>query len=176
MLRRFSEFVRRHSHFYWVHWNMRDINYGFPALEHRARVVGVQPEHIADDYKVDLARLLIELYSADYIGHPRLEKILGLNGIGMRDFLTGKEEAKAFESGDFVKLHMSTLRKVDVIATLAERTETGKLRTQANWWQRNGGNIVGAVEALTDNWVVKILGLLAVIIGIIAGIATFVLA
>ena len=32
MLARFFEFVRRHSHYYWLHWNMRDINYGFAAL------------------------------------------------------------------------------------------------------------------------------------------------
>lgn len=176
MLRRFFEFVGRHSHFYWLHWNMRDINYGFAALEHRARVVGVESQHVPDDYKIDLARVLIDLFTAGYIGHPRLEKILDHNRIGRRDFLSGKEEAEAFESGDFVKLHMSTLRKVDVIASLAERTEMEQLRTQASWWERNGSSIIGAIEALTDNWIVKTLGLLAILIGIVAGIATFVFA
>lgn len=176
MLHRFFDLVGRHSHFHWLHWNMRDINYGFAALEHRARVVGVEPEHIADDYKVDLARLLIDLYSAGYIGHPRLEKILAFNHIGTRDFLPGRDEAEAFKSGSFVKLHLSTLRKVDVIAALAERTESGELRTRASWWERNGSSIVGAVEALTDNWIIKTLGLLALVIGIVASIATLVLA
>jgi len=172
MLRRFFDFVRRHSQFYWLHWNMRDINYGFAALEHRARVLGVEPEHIVDDYKVDLARILIDLYTPRYVGHPRLQKILQLNHIGMRDFLTGREEAEAFDAGNFAKLHLSTLRKVDALANLAERTEAGQLKTNASWWERNGSSIIGAVDALTDNWVVKIFGLLALVVGIVAGIIT----
>ena len=41
MLSEYFEFVRSHQHFNWVHWNMRDINYGFAALEHRFRVLKV---------------------------------------------------------------------------------------------------------------------------------------
>src|SRR5690606_3514411 len=136
-------------------------NYGFAALEHRARVLGVEPVRISDDYKVDLSRVLIDIYGTSYIGHPRLEKILSLNGIGMKDFLVGKDEAEAFEAGQYVKLHMSTLRKVDVIAALAERTETGQLKTEATWWQRHGSSVVGVADAATDNWIVKLLGLAA---------------
>ena len=172
MLSRFFEFARRHSGYRWLHWNMRDINYGFAALEHRGRVLGATPEHVLDDYKIDLARVLIDLYTPRYVGHPRLQKILELNHIGMRDFLTGQEEADAFDHGQFVKLHLSTLRKVNVIAALAERTETGQLKTRATWWERNGSNIVGAMDGMTDNWVVKTLGLVAIVIGIVAGVIT----
>src|SRR5699024_11681334 len=33
MLSEFFEYLNQHKESIWVHWNMRDINYGFPALE-----------------------------------------------------------------------------------------------------------------------------------------------
>lgn len=154
LLTQFFDFVRRRSGHRWLHWNMRDINYGFIALEHRAKVLGIAPEIIEDSRKVDLARVLIDLYSPTYAGHPRLKSILELNRIGMKDFLTGAEEAEAFESGAYSRLHMSTLRKVDVISTLAERTEEGRLDTQAKWWAQHRGSVLAALETLSDSiWV-----------------------
>jgi len=52
---------------------MRDSNYGFEAIAHRYKVLDGTPEEIVDEYLVDLAKLLIDLYSPKYIGHPRLE-------------------------------------------------------------------------------------------------------
>lgn len=66
--------------------------------------------------------------------------------------------------GDYVALHFSTLRKVDVMAALAERAESRNLRTRSSWWERNGSSIVGAVEAVTDHWIVRIAGLVAIAI------------
>lgn len=150
----FFEFIKRRSGHRWVHWNMRDINYGFIALEHRAKVLGSTPEIIEDSRKVDLARVLIDIYSTDYAGHPRLKSILELNQIGTKDFLSGEEEAEAFKAGEYAKLHMSTLRKVDVIATLAELAEAGRLETCASWWKQHRGSWLAAFETVSDSiWV-----------------------
>jgi hypothetical protein len=97
MLDRFFEFVRVRLHMSWVHWNMRDVNYGFAAIEHRYRVLGGTPIQIAEDRKFDLARALVDLYGVGYIGHPRLETLLTKNRIAARDFLSGAQEADAFE-------------------------------------------------------------------------------
>lgn len=43
MLDEFAQFLHRKHHCSWVHWNMRDINYGFQAIEHRHRVLGGTP-------------------------------------------------------------------------------------------------------------------------------------
>lgn len=40
MLRDFFNYVKVHAKCLWIHWNMRDINYGFQAIEHRYRVLG----------------------------------------------------------------------------------------------------------------------------------------
>ena len=73
-----------------------------------------------------LARLLIDIYGVGYAGHPRLEKLLEINKIKPRDFMTGSQEADAFEQQNFVGLHQSTLRKVDIIANILSRAQDRK--------------------------------------------------
>lgn len=66
-----------------------------------------------------LARELIALFGIEYAPHGangRLHSLMELNHITAKDALTGAEEAKAFEDKKFVRLHQSTLRKVDVMA------------------------------------------------------------
>ena len=56
MLDEFFFFLKEHPGHTFVHWNMRDINYGFPALEHRYKVLKGHPYKVPDDNKFDLAR------------------------------------------------------------------------------------------------------------------------
>jgi hypothetical protein len=77
MLDEFGAYLQAHAHCTWVHWNMRDINYGFQAIEHRHKVLGgVPPPRLPEERKFDLARALISVYGVGYAGHPRLESIL----------------------------------------------------------------------------------------------------
>ena len=85
------------------------------------------------------------------------------NKITARDFLVGADEAKAFEAGDFVKLHQSTLRKVDVLANIAERSENGTLQTNATWWEQHGGTIAAAGEWLKEHWIVGFISAIGII-------------
>jgi hypothetical protein len=39
----------------YVHWNMRDVNYGFQAIEHRFRVLGGEP-YIVEDARNSISR------------------------------------------------------------------------------------------------------------------------
>ena len=86
MLDAFFDHVRHHRGFTYAHWNMRDINYGFAAIEHRYRVLGGDPAVIPDDSKVDLARVMIDIYGKGYAGHPRLETLMAQNHIKPLDF------------------------------------------------------------------------------------------
>lgn len=105
MLDAYYQHVGGHRGMKYLHWNMRDINYGFVAIDHRYRVLGGQPIQIDDNRKFDLSRLLIEIYGVGYIGHPRLGKLLARNDIKPRDFMTGEQEAAAFDNGNYVGLH-----------------------------------------------------------------------
>lgn len=174
MLKDFFDYVKSHQRGKWLHWNMRDINFGFAALEHRFQVLGGTHVHISEANLIDLSRMLIALYGVGYVGHPRLEKLMRLNGISPRDFLVGAEEAKAFEAGEYVKLHQSTLRKVDVLSNIAERAENGNLKTNASWWEINGISVGAVGEWLREHWFVSaISGIATLTVGIYKIITVF---
>jgi hypothetical protein len=155
MLKEFFEYAKTHLRSQWLHWNMRDNNFGFAALEHRAQALGTTSVEIPEENRHDLARMLIAMYGVGYIGHPRLEKLIEKNMIAARDFLVGADEAKAFENREYVKLHQSTLRKVDVLANIAERAENGALKTNATWWEIHGGTFGAVLEWLREHWLVS---------------------
>lgn len=168
MLDAFYEHAKSHKNSQCLHWNMRDSNYGFAAIEHRHRVLGGEPFIIDDGKKHDLARLLIDIYGVGYSGHPRLESLMRLNSVAPKDFLNGAGEAKAFDERDYVALHQSTLRKVDVIANLAERAHHRQLKTNTTWWEMHGGSVRSFVNWIASHSVFTLL------IGLL-GIAGFIL-
>lgn len=98
MLDDFFAFVAQHKSNIFVHWNMRDANYGFQALYHRHRVLNGEPVIIDDSQLVDLARTMVDIYGRGYVKDPRLQSLVELNKIGKRSFLTGAEEAAAVSS------------------------------------------------------------------------------
>lgn len=171
MLTEFFQFASNHAGYWWLHWNMRDINYGFAAIEHRCRVLGCNPVVIPESQRFDLARLLIDLFGTRYASHPRLEKLVEKNRMSTQQFLSGAEEAKAFQNREYVKLHQSTLKKVDVLANVAQRTWNVSLKTEASWRDQYGSPLIGVIEYATDHWLFKLLGLIGIIITVGAAIA-----
>jgi hypothetical protein len=170
MLDAFFAHIGGHRGMQYLHWNMRDINYGFAAIEHRYRVLNGEPVVVDDDKKIDLARVLVDIYGVGYVEHPRLEKLLLKNQIRPLDFLSGPEEAAAFENRNFVALHQSTLRKVDVIANIATRAFDRDLKTNTTWWEMNGGRIRSFLRWMSENRIFQLLAGLSSIIGVVIAI------
>lgn len=165
MLNGYFSFLHNHSDSTYVHWNMRDDNYGFSALEHRFRVLGGNPIILQDNKKFDLARELITLFGKRYAAHTspkgrkgRLMSVIELNRIADTDALQGAEEAAAFVNGEFIKLQQSTLRKVDVLSNIFDRTHDKSLKTDASFTDRYGIHPVAIIEVARNNPV--ILGLI----------------
>jgi len=166
----YFNFVKGHPGYRWLHWNMRDINYGFMAIEHRYEVLGGTPIIIKDTDKIDIARLLIQKYGVAYIGHKRMENLIKLNRIEPKDWLSGEDEAKAFDNKEYIKLHQSTLRKVDVFANLIDRTIQNTLKTNSKWYQIYGFTPQGIFEFSQQNWLCRIgLWLITLVAGVILG-------
>ena len=151
MLAEFNEFLAQHKDKWWIHWNMRDMNYGFPAIAHRCRVLGLEPTELSDDRLLDLARTMYRLYGATYAPHPRLKSIVEMNRISNKDMLDGQQEADAFDRGEYVKLHQSTLRKVDILASLLERVEDGQLKTASSHREQYGSRLAALAAVLQDH-------------------------
>ncbi len=173
MLNEYFAFVRSQGGFNFIHWNMRDINFGFQALEHRLKVLKDTPFVIEDARKFDMAKELIALYGPGYTPHGehgRLFSLMDLNKITAKDAMNGKEEALAFSNNQFVALHQSTLRKVDVMSNILERVLDGSLKTSSKWWQARGLHPVALVELAKENAIWTILALLFGAVGIVSSI------
>jgi hypothetical protein len=157
MLKDFFKFVQEHKAYKWVHWNMRDINYGFEALVYRAAILGSKTYNIKDENKFDLARLLIDKYGKGYSSHPRLQSIIEMNKISSKNLLNGDKEAKAFDNKEYVKLHQSTLAKVDVMENILKLTAEEDLKTKSKLFDIYGLNPQGIFELAKDNWLYSLI-------------------
>lgn len=171
MLDRFFAYLRSHQDAHYLHWKMRDANYGFEAIEHRYRVLKGDPYTVSASNRHDLSELFFDIYGSNYIEHPRLENLAKANGITLKGFIPGHEEPSAFAKGEYVALHQSTLRKVYVIADLAERGNQRSLKTNASWWIMNGGSIRSVLIAAVTNPIVggvsTLIGVALAVIGIV---------
>ncbi len=167
MLEKFFQHIGSYREMKYLHWNMRDANYGFAALEQRYRMFDGDPFVIDNNNKIDLARLLIDIYGTGYIAHPRLPNLLEKNQMKAPGFLTGAEEAKAFEKRNYVSLHQSTLRKVGEIANLARLANERKLKVDTSWWGMHGGDILSVLKSLSENKPITFFGSIASIVALI---------
>src|SRR5690606_15964354 len=59
LLRQFYLFIRERRGKYWIHWNMRNLTYGFEHLAHRSRVLGdKEPPLVPVERRLNLNDLL----------------------------------------------------------------------------------------------------------------------
>lgn len=151
MLGEYFKHLSAHTGAHYVHWNMRDIEYGFIALEHRFAVLKGKPFVVPDSQKHDLSRVLVDIYGENYIMPPHMKNVVQKNNITDRDFMDGKSEAEAFTGGNYVALHRSTLRKVEMFATIFDKTSRSALQTNTTWWQMHGGNLRTFVDYIVAN-------------------------
>ena len=155
MLTEYFGFLEAHPNAHWLHWNMRDTAYGFKAIEQRFKSLGGTPHQVPTSHLFNLADALTAIYGKSYVGHPHMYSLIKLNDVTDKDLLTGVEEAEAFENQEYVKLHFSTLRKVQAIATLAQLQQDGKLKTKASFWQRHGATPAGIIDDWTSSWLYR---------------------
>lgn len=168
MLTDYFQFLSNNSDFTYIHWNMRDEAYGFQAIEHRFKVLGGTPYILQDDKKLDLARVLVALYGRSYCSHEspsgkkgRLMVLTEMNGIASLDALSGQDEANAFVSGEYLKLHRSTLRKVDIFANIIDRIHSNTLKTNAKFFDKYGFNPVAIIEIIKAHPAYSFIGLVS---------------
>ena len=156
MLKDFSDFVKKHITYNWVHWNMRNSSYGFEAISNRYRILGGHLKDIEDQFKFDLPVILGSLYTYDFEKHKPKGQLLNLsfrNHISDRDALIGKDEATCFDNRDYLKLHMSTCRKVEIIDRILTLEEKNKLKVNASAIKIYGLTPLGIFEIVRNNWV-----------------------
>ena len=163
LLGSFFSFVRDRRDKYWVHWNMRNLTYGFEHLEHRYRALGGRDEVVIPvERRLNLNDLLADRYGKDYAKHPKLPSLMELNGGMHRDFLRGEEEVRAFQNDEFIKMHKSTLCKLGFFHSVIRKMSTGKLHTSSR-----GFGI--ALDRMFESRYAKTIGLLGTLVSIVGG-------
>jgi hypothetical protein len=152
MLGEFYAFVHSARGAKFVHWHMRDDRFGFAALEHRLAVLKGRAEHIPDEHRIDLARLVPDIYGDGYISAGAKLQALGeRNKVAMSGFLPGAAEADAVAAGRYRDVLASTLTKVRLIAEIAERAHARTLVTDAGLIARHGGPLRLTFQKLVAN-------------------------
>lgn len=163
LLTDFFKYVKEHKNYKWMHWNMRNVNFGFQALEHRFEVLGGLPEIVPESSKVNLAALLQTIYGVKYCPDPVLVNLCNLNGLESEYFLSGKEESEAFDNEEYYKMYQSTTKKVDYISYIGTKALEGRLKSHSRWWKRYRLHPKLLVELWQSSWVFKV----------VASVATF---
>ena len=154
MLEEFYSFIEKHKDHKWLHWNMRDANFGFEAIGNRYRILGGKPFEVDDDRKYDLPRILGKIYTYAYENNQPNGRLLNLaarNSITIKQALPGAEEAKAFANGQYLVLHQSTLRKIDIMETIVDLVDKNLLKVNVNTRDIYGISIPGIIEMVKNN-------------------------
>lgn len=170
MLDEYFDYIEKREQYKFIHWNMRDINYGFSAIEHRYQVLGGTPFKIADNKKIDLAISLINIYSENYSGHGefgRFYNLVKINNITSRAMLNGKQEAEAFEHEKYIELHQSTLRKVNCISDIFYKILDKSLKTESTFKDIYGLYPKAIVEYIKDHWIWSLIVMIAIVFGFV---------
>lgn len=163
MLARFFEFFRSRLDHYWVHWNMRNITFGFEHLEHRSLRLGNHAPPILNvEQRLNLNDILKEKYGRDFAPDPKMKNLLLLNGPLPPTFLDGAQEAAAFKAKDFIRMHASTICKVEFFRHVIVLAERGRLRTASRGFGVR-------VDRLLESRPAKVAALVGTVIGVSVG-------
>lgn len=160
MLCEFASFVESHQNYIWLHWNMRSASYGFQAISNRYRILGGNEIKISDATKVDLSEVFDKRYSHKFEANEPDGKLINLarrNDINLKDAMPGKEEARAFEARDFRALHMSTMRKVEVVDRFLTAHLRGRLKHAVSLKEVYDLTIPGIYGMARESWLLLLL-------------------
>lgn len=164
LLEAFYKFVTENKEKKWIHWNMNNITYGFEHIEHRYRKLTLKSAPVVlVENRINLDSLFRSKYGNDYVQKPRMAQLMDINGGRHRHFLTGPEEVNAFKSLEFIKMHNSTLCKVNFFEEVIELSIKGKLNTKSK-------QLMVIFDRMTESRAPRIIGGIAGLIGLISSI------
>jgi hypothetical protein len=161
MLQKFYKFVEKNNDSVWLHWNMRSVHYGFEMLEHRYKFLMNSSKlnicTVPQDRRFNICDMIIDIYGNNCVDAAgRMQKLMELNGGEPKGFLNGKQEALAFKNKEYVKLHESTLSKVEWFREIFLLLLKRKIKTQHNNWKSR-------INDLFDSSFMRILVIMAIV-------------
>lgn len=81
LLDRYFEFIKDKLDKFWIHWNMRNLTYGFEHLEHRYKILGGKNIPIIPlDRRINLNDIIAIRYGKNYVKDPKMRSLMEING------------------------------------------------------------------------------------------------
>lgn len=162
MLKNFYKYMNKYKTHKWINWNMRNSSYGFDAIANRFGSLEGKPKYLEDQFIYDLSDILEWIYTPDFENHNgrykgRLLNLADRNKIPVRDAISDEEEARAFTNGDFIRLHMSSTSKVEIIDQILHLEERKKLKVAPSKFTYWGVSIPGLIEIVKNHWLLLLL-------------------
>lgn len=121
ILKLFNEFVRRHNSCNWIHWDMKNIHFGFEAIKHRyEKIFGDLKNYneIPINNKTNLRAIIEGMYGESFVNGPdKLKSLLVCNSgnIESNVYLSSNVESTEFERKNFINVIQSVDLKTDFI-------------------------------------------------------------
>ena len=175
MLSSFFEYIKQNTQKKWLHWNMKNNNFGFSAIEERFKNLGGDPTHLEENTLFNISVLLRKKYGTNFAQDaPWNGKVMGkmydifaLNGIADSYILNGEQEIKEYILKNITSIEQSILGKVKAFQVLAEKASDNDLKTRGNMIKDvYGMSISGIAQYIQDN------AILALVFSIVGGIIT----
>lgn len=154
MLTEYFNFMKNHIHSKFIHWNMSSDEYGFKAIENRAKELKASTEivSVSENQCVNLSHCFKKMYGENYVKDQKFYNLLNLNNIHPHDLLNGKQEAEEIRKQDFKSIALSCDRKVNVFYQLYFLALNNRLKVQTNWVEIHGLSIQSIYEFVKDKW------------------------
>jgi hypothetical protein len=133
ILRSFNEFVKRNKHCFWVHWDMKNIHFGFEAIKHRFEKIfeGVGDYcDIPSNQKRNLHFILEGIYGDKFVNGPDHLKNLMLcnnNDVVDTSYISQENESIEFEHKNFDSVIRSVDTKVEFLRIAVKKLLLNKL-------------------------------------------------
>lgn len=169
MLEKFYDFIRENQGSEWIYWNMDNDYFGFPAIEHRYRVLGgTRVATIPSEKKHNLPSIIREIYGNNYVAHPQMENLIRINDNGRlrADFIMGKEEPAVFKNKEFFRLQNSTICKVKFFSDIVNKIYVRNLKVAKR-------NIIELLFDAATHPFWAILAIISSIITVVLGVSYF---
>lgn len=134
-LENFKLLFDRYPNVSFIHWNMTANGFGFEAIQHRAKELGVELPAIPDENLFDLSSYV------SYLAEKKLsiKQILWFNSLLYGDdYLDGKTEAEYFDKGKYEEIYNSIELKVKGFAEVVDLIKDNKFKTEPPYQNNDG--------------------------------------
>lgn len=117
------------------------------------------PSEIAIDKRINISSILSDFYGDQYADDPKMPSLMKMNGEEPQGWLSGANEADAFKTKDYIRMHASTLAKVNFFHHVLKKAISGKLKT-------NGRSFGARIDTLLESRAARIVAILSSAVGI----------